>query len=293
MNMDHGAHKVCAITDPFCAGAIGSKWPNLTGSKTLAFPARGRWNISTDANGNGSILIVPQYSAQVVGAASIGGDAAVFSALLTPVFPVITGVTQYRVVSWGFKLRNTAAPMLSSGIVRVRLFSDSGYASSATSLCSSYKCIDALDVSLQDTKEVCVMPPRTGTQSTFFVPIEPITVSSALPATGWSYAQVSIIGGPATSAPVDIELFYNYELSFNDDSTLSMIQTPSPPENTTLTQASSYVSHSIGSFVKNGAKAVEDLAIRYGKQYLMRALGGAMGGPVGGLAGSMMALTVD
>lgn len=295
MRMDptHQAHKVCALTDPFCPGAVGSKWPNITAAKTLAWPGRGRTSIATDATGTGAIAICPLMEAQIA-VGVVTGNSGVFTTTLSAAIPPFpNGIQGFRVVSWGFKIRNVTSPMLSSGIVRIRLFSDLAYPAAAAIDLASYNCVASYDIPLQDCREVCIIPSRVNESSTFF---QQTTATNGLLAgqlpSGWTFATVAVFGAPVSAAPLDVELFMNNELQFADNSSMQMLATPSPPTNTMLQQAASYVSEKIGPFVKNGAQAVENEALKYARKYLIRSLGG-LGGPMGSLAGSMLALTVD
>lgn len=287
-DVGHIVHKVCALTDPFCPAAVGAKWPNSTAIRTLAYPFHSRRTVAVTATGAGAVIFTPGYNNWTAGATI---DAETGNALFTnyATAPKDIGAALWRIVSWGFKIRSVASPMLASGMVRVRIFAPA-YSGANNIDPTSYLCEDFIDVPLQDCKELCVIPQRSGELAEIFnaSDVGGATIQSTANV-GWPYVLVSVDGAPASTVPLDIEVYYNYELMFSDGNALSMLMTPSPSASGLMTQAASYVTKSLGSFVKQGAKQVEGAV----KTAASRYIGGLLGGPMGAAAGGMLAITVD
>jgi len=50
------ARQICSITDPFCAAAKGSKYPDTGAGRTLAWQTESWYTVTTDASGKGAIF---------------------------------------------------------------------------------------------------------------------------------------------------------------------------------------------------------------------------------------------
>lgn len=256
------AHKVCAISDPFCPAARGSKWPDNTSKLTMGLPFRARVPISTDTSGWASVMFLPGFTNQYsVGVVSGAGLIATFTNFNTTGGPTQTPA-QYRVVSWGLRFRHLVAPLNSSGIVRIRTFAVSsavaiGVVDPATYNCDSYR-----DIPLQDCKEVSVIGKRSDSHETyqFVSPFDtnPTTTVAGYVSNGWQAVCVSVIGAPASTAVLDLEYIFNFEVSFPDSDSMAQLVTKVEPPNPQAINLQSKLMERAGSiFVDTASKGAE------------------------------------
>jgi len=285
--------KVCSITDPFCSAASGSKYFDDTGVKTTPYSAHSQSVATTNSTGEYCILVVPGYSYQASIGTSLGGSCSFTT--LTQVIPFSFNASNYRIVSYGLRIKNITAPLNSSGVVRIRGIGSSRGVDLGTVNSNLYHDFYE-DVPLQNCTDLCVVGRRSSEAHHFFnAPgtTNPSAVPTDWVSNGWAPLLVSVIGAPASTAILQIEFFFNYELTWPDGDSMNLMTTPSPPSNTLLTTASSQVQQSIGNVFTRGIKEVENVVVKYAA----KAIGSAVGsyfGPAGAAAGgSMAALMVD
>lgn len=288
MDLQRITHAVCAISDPFCAAANGSKWPDSNATRTLAFQLHGSSSIICDASGNGSTLLVPGFNTFVAKSVTFDGTTATFGAAGSIAGTGLAPDT-YRIVSWGFRFKNITQPLISSGLVRIRAYQQIVGTNLTTINTSLYTDVFD-DIPLQDCKDVMVIGRKLDESFSDFV--APATTHPTGNVVNWvspgySAYSISIVGGPATTTAASLEFFANYELRFDDADTMQVATTPSPPENQLLKQASSYVTTNAGSIIRSGIKTVEKYIFNTAASYLSKALGNALGGPMVGMTASM------
>lgn len=256
---------ICGLTDPFCSHAIGTKYPDASSARSLPFSMHYQVNVTTDGLGNGAMLFAPGYNfgfAQATTTSAIGS--CVFPAAFTA--NNVSGLTPsaYRIVSSGIRIRNLASPLNASGIVQIR-----GYASpnGATYLAvdtGKYNCDFYQDIPLQSINgsgHTDVVFRRTDeVESRQFVnpaTTNPTSGIVAYVAPGFGVIVVTVLGGPATSAPINVEWLQHMELLFDDSDSLAVAMTPSHPANPLLTQAASSVSRTVGNIFTQVGKDIE------------------------------------
>lgn len=294
--------KVCSISDPFCDAAIGSKWADSAANKTMPFASRSMDSIVSGANGSGALLIIPGYHAQISRPTAAGAGSATF-VNTSSIIPSGFMPSQYRIVSWGFTLKNLTAPLYSSGMVRIRGLSNSG--ASLNILNSTLYNDFHYDIPLQDCKEVAVIGRRLDESFHFFRTPNTTNpdgfdglVANWVPP-GWSPIFIFLEGVPPSVSVLQIEYFFNYELMFTDGDAMANVTTPSPAASPLLATASSHVTKMAGNVFTRGVRQVETAVMKFATQYLASAIGGAISGPLGAIAGGtsqallMNAMEVD
>jgi hypothetical protein len=283
------ARQVCSITDPFCSASRSGKYPDGSVGLTVSYPVRTRINVQTNGTlGNGAAIFVPASPFQFALDNTISTPGAGVFSTTTDANPFPTGVTGYRINSWGLRLRNTATPLTSSGMVRIRGFPNMTGATLNSVALTTYAAVFSEDIPLRLLDDVCIMGHRLGKEYTFFLsPTDTMNVANTLAtwnSPGWGAVTVYLEGGPVSSTCIDVEILVNYELSFNDGDASQFFATPTKEQNTIVQQAQGYVAKAIGNVIKGGVKVVESIAYSKAKQYIV----GALMGPT---AGSVAAIT--
>lgn len=283
--------RVCAITDPFCDAAVGAKWVDNSSVRSLAQNIHAVVNLSTDADGNGAHLICPGYLNQI--APMVTGIGGVFTFNnFTTIFSGLNGVSGYRLVSWGARVKSIGAPLYASGIVRIRGFSTPA-GGALTTINSATYTDNYLDIPTQDCKDVCIVGNKlTNLSSIYRSPQEtnPTGVVANWVSPGWAPVMISVVGAQASISAIQVEYFFHVEVIFEDGQPLSLLATPPPTTSPIVTAASNLVSKAAGGIFSRGVKEVERMVIKAASS----ALGTLLGGPaLGAAAGSMAAITVD
>jgi len=244
MNSMEVHNALCALTDPFCIHANGSRTPDANNIKSLPFTLRNRISLTANSDGNFAELFIPAFTYQIAAATvtAVTGATATYTVLTSA---LTTGLTPSgaRVVSWGIRARNTTAPLTSSGMLRVRGFANGSGTNLASISTTGYNVDFAEDVPLQDCKEVTVIPRvLNDALARSYIPVattNPTANVADWVSNGWAAVQISLLGGPA-SATVDFELIIHFELAFDDSDTGNLITKPSLPDNPALREAVSH-----------------------------------------------------
>lgn len=275
---------VCAITDPFCPAAEGSKYYDDSSAKTLSYTFRGRTGLSSDSIGTLRYLFYPQYGFNpVTDSATNTGSIATswnnFSADSS-----IDGVESFRIVSCGFRLRSIIAPLNASGELNVRSWSNYPAALGTVSLLS-YNATDRFDRATRLVDDVCTVLSHTNAPPQLFYPTGDST-SAVTSTTSNGFNPVTIYSSslPASTGCYILEWVVHYELKFLDNSSMNLLATPAKPMNTQVVDAAKRVSSQLPTFFEKGVKAVSDMLVRRASA----ALGSFLGGPAGGMAASLI-----
>lgn len=256
----------------------------------MPYTARYQTMLSTSAAGACGLLFEPTlFYPFNLGTVASG----VFTAALNNT--VLHGQTPqyFRIVSCGLRIRSVANANNAQGIVRIRGFQSQKANNYSTIDIATFNNDFSSDIPLMDAKDVVVLSKRTETDNPFQDAglIGSITHASWL-GCGWTPILVSVEGGPASTAVINVELVIHYEFIYDDSNGMAIAMSPAPPKNTLLTDASDYVRHTAGNIFKSGAATLERTFISTAKSYLLRALSLApLGRPLALLGG--MAMEVD
>ncbi len=280
---------ICALTDPFCEHSLGVKYPDSLSSKTLAYQLVGRTTVATGTGGAGALLFVPGYNTFfAVGDATTTPGVVTYGAASSLLTSAIVPAT-YRIVNFGIEIRNLVAPLNSSGMIRIRGYSQkTGTTLTATST-SNYGCDWHEDIPMSGFRYCAVVGKKLDVTSSFMV--APATTHPTGNVTnwaspGWGAFQVAVEGAPVSVSALDIVVTVNYELAFDDSSDLNLLTTPSPAINLPLQQAASVVSKAAGNVFLESVKSASSSFARAA----VKAISGYFGGPA---ASSAVALVVD
>jgi hypothetical protein len=265
------SEQVCGLTDPFCSHANGAKFPDESSTKTLSFTGRSVTNLTSLASGNASMLIIPQlgegFTALATAVASTSATTMDPNVQAAP-WSVLTGVNSYRIVSMGVRIRNIAPLLTASGMVHVRSLANPVGGSLATYLGSSYTASQSYDVSLSDCSEECFIFEHTAQLNQVFYSQQTVGTIAAWEAAGFNPITITLMGVPASTDCLSVEIIMHVEYSFNDGSDLALACTPPPPANPLVTQAAASVTSVLSAFAYRSAELASSAIKRYAMQAL-------------------------
>lgn len=236
--------------------------------------------MTTDATGAASLLFVPSYSRQFWTPGVLTAGDFVYSSFASG--SRLSGVATYRIVSLGVRVRRVAAPLSSSGMLHVR-----GYATKTGGYLpiinpTTYNCDYYSDIAYQDCDEVCIVGRKLDETAKFFVPpleTTPTTVLSDWVSPGWGAFTVSVLGGPASAAVLDVEVFLNMEVTFEDTESTALLTTPAIKPDPLTTAIVERISSEAKTVFENGYKQVAS----YVRDEASKALGVALRRQVAGM----------
>jgi len=206
---------VCQITDPFCAKAKGSKWPDGLGGCTMAMQLRAHVPYSSLSNGGRLVYASASLpygilDSDVYGSGYYTQNATYSSSTLGNSFT--TYAATYRIVSWGIIVRNMLPALTSSGYVMISRITTMPAISST----ESPGVVFGSEVSthpLYAGSELVIIGRPIGTEARKFVPLSTTTTIN----TGWDVIKIEVVGAPAsTTGVIDLEFIYNVEFTLPD-----------------------------------------------------------------------------
>lgn len=279
---------VCGLTDPFCDHSIGAKYFDSNGAKSLAYPQRTTFAIATDAAGQGSVLILPNYNNEWNYNPSSIVLPNVGFGLAGTASTLIANTANYRVVSWGMRIHNVATPLNSSGMVYVRGFSSQLGGSYINVNAVGYNCDVIANIPLQDCHDVAIIGKKANNTSAFYTAPSMTCHAGSTPSDwagpGWDAYTITVVGGPVSSTPLVVELIKNFEIVIDDFDATAQLMTPAPRDNPTVARASEIVTSTAKSVFIEGAAA----ASSYVKRLATSAIASYFGGPAAGRATAML-----
>lgn len=247
---------VCGLNDPFCPEADSAKYPTSAKIKSLAYPRHYRETMICGNDGRGAVLLLPNLAnSSVVFPSAWSADLMVPGPLVPRSY--IAG-DSCRLVSIGFVLRRISAPLTSSGMVSIRVYTVQDGSTLGTIDCRSYFCDQRYDVPLQDLKEFCITLKRVDDQAYLFRKLDYNAGSASATSyrgLGFQIATIQIDGyvaGTGLTYPVDIEVFEHWEYTFGEGTANAVLALPSPTFNPIIKSASDLVSSETVSFFKSG-----------------------------------------
>lgn len=173
----------------------------------LPIHAKRTVSMTSDANGFGAMIVTPSWANNLYYGPTIGagGDMTAIGTATAGVNYSSTDYFKYRLVSCGIRVRTICAPTAAAGIIKV-LVNGSPVATGGfdlqTTQSHAYSYSDAVFES-----DLTVHLKPTGPSSKEFQPIA--TTFAAFP--GWTNATVVLIGAPASTSMLNIEVVHNYE----------------------------------------------------------------------------------
>lgn len=271
--------------------AAGAKYNDIGRTRTISYQTHYRFSAGSDAAGYWSTLFLPNHTYQPTAGVNTGLSAA-FSAALVTNTNILANVQSYRITSYGAIFRVTQAPLTTAGMLRVRKFSPKVGTTVAVIDVSTYNCDDFIDVPLSRATEVCVAASRTDASALLMIlpsTTTPSTAVSAWVSPGWDCFTISVDGAAASTTVGDVEIFANYEVTLADDNVMAQMGTPSPKDNSFITDAINAASSVAVPIVKDGVAAFTKLAVKNAARAVATTVGAYLGGPSGAAVGRLTA----
>lgn len=283
----------CSVTNPFCPEAKGARWPDNSFTRSVGWGYQNQMTgITTNVSGTGAVMFTASLFNTYYGGVVTGTTSAYGGSGNPGVTPAMVA-SRYRVTTWGLRLNSTASAMTATGVVTVRLFSPQTMASltsvdiMATTADASYD----IPLSRLIGKDAFVFPMPLGTNARLWESSE--TASAAMGSTvsthGWQTVQVALSGAPASSVPLNIYMYYNFEIVPVDGDGANVFSRAPPMSSPVVREANAGVLERIGNFVEGTAEKVDKLVQTKAFKYLAGAFGTAAAGPQGGQQAFMLA----
>lgn len=282
-------HRVCGITDPFCQAAYGAKQPDSGSIRTLAFQSVTLWTQNTDSSGRAAIMCGPhgfKYGLTFTGSVV---DTWYATELNYNSVSTFSSVSQWRVVSYGIEVFQTASPMDSSGIIGIAVlpadkdqvtingidFQSQTLASNVYVPCNAHKSIAA--IAMQDGKDSKLFNDWSA-------------AGAGLATSNGNDVLIAYInGGKASSGIFQVKVTVNYELNFPKESYFNRIATAPAVPAPQVDAGKAFVARTMNQVVVGGSselqKRVHSAAEAFGRS-LVRGAGALIGGYIGGPAGA-------
>jgi len=293
----HGSmavHNICSVSDPFCAGARGAKWPDANRTRTLAWSVPGFvLALGSDAAGRVSSLFLPNATATQASTSALTATDATYTDALN--FPVSAPtLARWRITSWGLRITSPLSRMTATGTCHIRLFSPDSFSSLGVVPFATTMCDNMLDIPLQRLidQDEYIIPMPLGTDARLFRDTSEMpSLLSTGKNCGWQVVNVAVTGAPvSTPGVINVYLYYNIEYTAPDGDTAYAFSTPPPPSSPLVQQGTSSVLDRVGNFISGAASKVEALFQNKAAQYVASGVAGYLtAGPVGA-GGSMLML---
>lgn len=280
---------VCSLTDPFCEHARQGRYPDANGVRSLSYPLRTMYTITTSASGQAAYLLTPNF----LNGWSLPSSGGTFPNLTFGnafgARPVITAATNVRLVSWGFKINHVSTPLSSSGMVMIRGLASQVGASMVTIDVSTMNADVIANIPLQDCSEVAIVGKRANTNSQFYTSPAGILPAGAggvsvYSGFGWDSYVIALSGGPASAGALAVEIFENWEIVIDDSDATAQLMIKPPTANNVATKAAAVVTSTAETVFLRGV----GMASAYFKRAAITALGGLFAGPGGARAAMLL-----
>jgi hypothetical protein len=266
--------QACSLVDPFCPAARGAKYVDDSNLRTLTFTVQQDQVVSADANGNLAFYVVPQinWNPITLGTVTINTDIITAGFQTAPVVPILTGAASYRIVTMGYRLKNVAPPLTSSGMINLRTYSNKdglGLINVINGRSYTASCIR--NVALSDMHNELVVVPHTNQMpQVFYDPVaqSPSNLINSWLAPGFCFGTVFGSGLPAGIACIHVEVLMNIEYQFDDGAALGLAATPSPPFNSAVRDAAAHTTSNAQLVFNKSAESLRDWTIKHVSTYL-------------------------
>jgi hypothetical protein len=254
---DSLVESICAITDPFCQAAKGTKWPDGLGEATLPAQIRGHFTYAVATNGGCLAFISPILSYGVLNS-TWGGTSYSLNATYatTPGYQAISSYAgQYRVVTAGIIIRNVCAALTTSGYLIVTRLAQMPPISSSINAGNVYG-VECSTHPICAGMEVPVTFRPLGSAARAFVNA---SVNTGLPDSNFDVISIEVVGGPTTGTPpvIDVEFVYNIEFTLSEPNIgLQQFVATVAPESPLSVKVANQVSATLSSLAHTSVEAV-------------------------------------
>lgn len=227
----HQSEKVCALTNPFCPAARGTKIPDDDSAPSIPASFYSTFEVVTDANGDAAFSVGPSLNNHFRVASSVTGTTPTWGAYsqIKDWGSVVNAFDQVRIVSMGVRVYSVAAPTSQSGYCRIITTPES--LSSGVNLDGGlWDSVETYPVSELDAH--VILKPQ-GVEWKVYAPL-----ANDL---NYNYVNGIIKGGPASATAFIVETVMHLECLVNVGSVVGSLSTPGRDSDTHLLAAASRV----------------------------------------------------
>jgi hypothetical protein len=274
--------QTCAITNPFCPAAKGSKYPDGNNGGSMAFQIRGHYSfnavsgISGAPSGGNIVVFNPHATYGILAPATFAGSTWTMSATMTQynnVGLLTTYAQTFRIVSFGVIARCISAVTNSSGYLVMGTSAPVGVSSAILSNSSQY--LDQVEVPIFAGMEHSWIAKPMGLESRVF---QGMNGSSDATLNNFNAVTIEMVSGTigATPTVIDFEYFMNLEFQLAASSGLAQLAPKDPGKNPVSTTALSGVQEKVGSFITGGVSSVESAVSKAAAQMVTDVIDGGL-----------------
>jgi hypothetical protein len=277
--------RTCAIVNPFCPAAKGSRWPDGLAMNTIAEQLRGNFTIPSDSAGYATTCFCAGLPYGYLQTYSRVGQAVTFNSAFTSYGTSLaaTYAQAYRIISFGCVVRNVASATNSSGLVTLGTVGVCPGPSSTITV-GLEKYLEQAVVALQPGMEYSWISKPIGANAFSFT--NPVSTAAGGQMALWTSLIVEVTGGPTSQPTVNVEWFVNVEFTLPQGSAMADLAPPGASEEPFLIRSANRVIRNVGSLLEGGVDYVERSISRAATSYITDTLRG-------NLVSSMEALVVD
>jgi hypothetical protein len=281
----HAAHvkQTCSITNPFCPGAKGAKYPDGNNGGSMAFQIRGHYSftavsgVSGAPTGGNIVVFNPHATYGILLPASFSGSTWTMASTMTQYNNVglLNSYAQvFRVVSFGVIVRCISTVTNSSGYLVMGTSAPCGVSQNILTNSSQY--IDQEEIPVYAGMEHSWIAKPMGLEARTF---QPMNSSSDTQQANFNALTLELVSGTTGSTPtnIDVEYFMNVEFQLAPSAGLAQLVPKDPAKNPVSIAAQGSVQSNVGSFVKGGVTVAESVINKVAPKAVADVLDGGLG----------------
>jgi hypothetical protein len=270
--VDSAAHEATLIglTDPFSAEAAVTRYPDQGSGKSMVQQSRLTTQLSTNAAGNAFICFNPRANFPEYVFTSAAGNVVTWPAAWTGDLStnmLNTHGYTYRPTSMGIRISNLLSATASAGTIAI---AKSGPPSGTTTFDPS-RFTSWDQHSLIHGGEWHVTSHPRSANAYDFRPVTDTAGNTTAPDNNWESVYVAVQGTGVVSLPVvQVEVFINYEFTFQEDSGFAGLAGPQPVLDIHMQTAINEVQSSHPPSHKGGTHVIRGFIKKQGKKALLK-----------------------
>lgn len=228
---DRLMERVCALTNPFCPEARGSKIPDDDSAYSIPCTMTSTFEVTTDANGDAAFSMQPALASVFKTSPVTGTTATAWTgaAAMKDYTALLASADQYRIVSMGVRVYSVLAPTNQSGYCRI-MTAPEAFADGVDLDGGLWEAVETYPVSELDC-HVVLKPQGNEWKQYIDTPT----------AANYNYVAAIVKGAAASSTAFIVEITIHIEFLVNIGNITASIATPGAPSSPQALAAASRV----------------------------------------------------
>lgn len=271
-NLGRLVENICALSDPFCPAAKGSRWPDGTTEPTLGYQWQVAYTIDTGAAGYGFSCIYPgaQYGyTSGTGAANAVVVSATWTTFGAALGTFMGNASTYRLVSCGVEITPNTSMSSSNGTIYVSDYATGAVLGTTVTMPNLMLGSEMKTLSMKSSDSLIWHSRPLGAAARNFTAAD-ANNDETLP---WTRCAIQVAAGPASAtAVVTVRVVLNYELMIAPGNALTQAMPASTPPNAPLQDAAGSIASTLDATMRATADSfgpiIKDAAIEYVRSYL-------------------------